>query len=191
MTLSFIPTNRRQAIFVIFIAATVCVFSCTFKGQMHRNMIDQYYKLVCKGEASYTLILYDGKNNVVSKETYPVEPLVNPIGNSIIEIRISLGSSNAYVHYYNTATQEVSDVFYNPRYIGNRIIAYREDDNLIITDAFDKNILYKVITRDFSPTAVPAHSILETTLLEDGNIEIEYLKGEEYDSTIEIININK
>jgi hypothetical protein len=102
-----------------------------------------------------------------------------------------LGSSNAYVHYYNTATQEVSDVFYNPRYIGNRIIAYREDDNLIITDAFDKNKLYKVITRDFSPTAVPAHSILETTLLEDGNIEIEYLKGEEYDSTIEIININK
>lgn len=184
-------TLRNIGYVLTIIAIALLTVSCTSKEAMDQKGIDRYYKLDCEEEETgYLLTFYDAKNNVVFKEEYAVEPSINVIANTIIEVRINLGSLNVYVYFYDTATQQRSEVFYNPSYIEERTIAYREGDELIITDIFDKTLLYKSIVRGFSPTAVPAHSILEIISLEGGRLQIEYLRGDKLEITTEVINLH-
>lgn len=170
-------------------ATTVCE-TPTFPETVQLMVsLHQYYTLRDDGENRFTLSLLNDRRDVVYRETYPVQPTVTLVKPSIVEIRLSLGSPNSYVRFFDIATGRMSPVYENPLYTEHGIVAYREGDRLLhIADIFDANVMHIQLERSFSPTAVPHHAILGVRMLEDGRLEITYLKGGEFLETVEIID---
>lgn len=110
---------------------------------------DDYYKIIKHNDDEFSVVLYDKDKKVVHEEKYPIEPIVSILDNKIIEIRISLGNPNSYVYFFDTETNKVSEVYYNPRLVENGKIIFVKEGKLVVSDIFNRKVLYKEININF------------------------------------------
>ncbi|MDE7339651.1 MAG: hypothetical protein K2N80_03695 [Lachnospiraceae bacterium] len=145
----------------------------------------------------YQLTLYDKEHNAVLSESYPDSLWIDGVSEDVLEIGISVGSPASYTYYFNKETAEISETFYNAILVGDKYIAYMEDDTgdaedrtLILLDIFQEGILYQEITRDFSNMAEPMSAIISVEMTDSGNIQLRYYKGETFTIESEIIRVS-
>ena len=144
----------------------------------------------------YQLTLYDKEHNEILSEHYPKSMWIDGVSEDVLEIGISAGNLANYTYYFNQETAEISDTFFNAILVGDKYIAYMEDDavnkeerTLILSDIFKEGILHQEITRDFSKTADPMSAIISIEMIDSENIRLEYYKGETFTIESEIIGI--
>lgn len=138
----------------------------------------------------YEVILYDKSNRKVFSEIYPREPWIRNVTDNILEIGISVGSPARYTFYFDKSDSAISRTYFNPILIDGRYIAYMEtNEELIITDIFNKGLVDERIKRDFSVTADPVSAIINIEMFNDESIILDYLQGPAYVEKSEIIKI--
>ena len=154
-----------------------------------------YYDWIPDG---YQLTLYDKEHNEILSESYPESMWIDRVSEEedVLEIGVSVGNPDNYTYYFNTETAEISDTFFNAILVGDKYIAYVEEDavgaeerTLILSDIFKEGILYQEITRDFSRTTEPMSAIISIEMIDSENIMLQYYKGEEFTIESEIIGI--
>lgn len=138
----------------------------------------------------YQVELYNNYGKQILSQIYPQEPSINELTKDIIELTISTGSPSSYSFYFNKETSEISKTYFNPIIWGNGNIAYMDDDTLILTDIFEKGLIYKEISRNFTETANPIASIISIEPVDDSNINLKYYSGDNYSEKTELINIS-
>ncbi|MEL4106284.1 hypothetical protein AAFA46_05510 [Oscillospiraceae bacterium WX1] len=147
--------------------------------------ISDYYE-VSKVENGYIVYLFDKNKNIVSMEELPREPYISIIDNNI-RITESLGSPLNYSYFYDVKTNKISPIYENVLLIGYGNVVYMKNKQLIISNIYDASILYQEVKRNFSNTAVPSSAILSLNFVDSNKLEIDYLKGENFTETTEII----
>ena len=161
---------------------------------------NKYFEVLDKSTEDtqlYEYVIYNKYGKVARKEEAGREPHIVLLQNGLLEIMISCGSPAQLYRYYDIN----NDVFSNESFWNRALvledgkIVYMSIDEgskqsmLVIQDIFDKNKYYKEVHRDFSPFAVPSMLLKETRVLENGNLEITYFKGEEQSLETEIIDL--
>lgn len=149
--------------------------------------------LIDDGEESYyNLTIYNKNGNEVEHYKFGNEPRVQEISKEPLVYEIAGGIGAQWYFYYDYSEERVSQVYYNVVSRNKFTIAYMtftDDYNqirLIITDIFDISKSKEYI-RQFSKVADPTHDIVEFKWIDNSEIEIEYLKGDNYDIVKEII----
>ncbi len=150
----------------------------------------------------YQLTLYDKEHNEILSEPYPESMWIDGVSEDVLEIGISVGNPAKHTYYFNKETAQISDTFYNAIVVGDKYIAYMEDDayiaddasdreerTLILSDVFKEGILYQEITRDFSKTAEPMSAVISIEMIDDETVRLEYYQGEDYTVECEDISI--
>ncbi|MCM1091209.1 MAG: hypothetical protein NC092_02215 [Butyrivibrio sp.] len=64
-----------------------------------------------------------------------------------------------------------------------------EGGQLILSDIFDRDLLYMTISRDFTKTANPMSAIISVEMQEEGNVVLLYYQGEACEEKSEIITL--
>ncbi|MFT9495288.1 hypothetical protein [Anaerosolibacter sp.] len=157
----------------------------------HEFAINDYYKIVKHSDDRYTLILYSRDKSIMREEEYPREPYISLLENEIIQITLSVGSPASYVHYFDVKTNRISEEFFNPILAEQGKIIIIEDGQLIVSDIFDRSIVYQKIKRNFSATANPSSAILEAKFIENAKLLIVYLEGDKQSEKLEIIHLRE
>ena len=94
---------------------------------------------------------------------------------------MSAGNPSRYVFYFNSQNTKISETFL--------YVAYMEDDRLILMDIFKEGTLYEAIERDFSEMANSISAVISIELLENGDILLQYYKGEDMQIVTEKIRL--
>lgn len=148
------------------------------------------YSFTSAGE-EFEVTIYGSTGEIIFSECYPKEPVINRVTDNIFEISISVGSPAAYVFYVDTESNEISETFFNPLYIGDCCVAYMEDGKLILRNIFNKDFLHVIIARDFTKTASPMSAIIAIEMQDMETVTLSYYMGESYEETTEILTIFK
>ena len=156
--------------------------------------IYNYYSVKCDNKNNYTIILYDSEGNIVYQEKINKEPHIEFLGENIIQITISLGSPLNYTQFYDISTGAISPAYSNALLIEKDKIIYMKIKKnkqvvMVISDFFNKDIFYKEIKREFSPTAVPSSAIRGVKFIDETKLQIKYVKGKDYIEKVEIIDL--
>lgn len=126
---------------------------------------------------------------------FPKEPSVRQVGKKLLEVSVSVGSSACYTFYIDKEDARESDTYFNPILVGEKYVSYMEDGKLNLRDIFytdqQEGLLYMTIVRDFAKTADPMSAIMSIELIDNENIELTYLTGNDYTEVTEIIPIEK
>ncbi len=161
------------------------------------NDSEKKYELVTEGRKSdsqvavkriaeeYEVRLYDKAYNEVFSTTYPKEPWIVEVTESIFEIGYSTGSPASTVVYFDKDSGKISAGYMNSRLIDGKYVAYMENEELIFTDIFNEEI-YRTIKRDFATAIDPLISI---EMLDRDTILLHYYKGNDFLEVQEEINI--
>lgn len=150
----------------------------------------QLEKFSCREiSEGYELVLYGKENAEVFSAVYPKEPEILSVADDILEISVSTGNPSRYVFYFNSQNTKISETFFNPMLIDNKYVAYMEDDRLILMDIFKEGTLYEEIERDFSEMANSISAVISIELLENGDILLQYYKGEDMQIVTEKIKL--
>jgi len=176
---------KKEIMLLLIIFAMFCIFSF-FSSYTSENS----HFSIKRTTDGYEITLYDETGKKVLSEIYPKEPWVKEVINDVLEIGISTGSPSSYVYFFNNTTAEVSNTYFNPILFGDEYIAYMEDGILILTDIFNRGLLYKEIGGDFSETANPISAIISIEMLDNNTIQLKYYSGLNFDEKLEIIKIN-
>lgn len=120
--------------------------------------------------------------------------IIEEIHDELLHVRIGAGTYSYTDYFFDCKKGVVSEFFSNVLAISDRKIVYMKefDDGrpiLVVRDAFDKDIFYKEIMRDFSPVVSLATVIVSAEFIDDDSLQIEYFTGIEYDTLIEIIEV--
>ena len=152
-------------------------------------------QVLYEGRHEYQLTLFDKEHNEILSESYPESMWIDSVSEDVLEIGILVNNSDNYTYYFNKEMAQISDTFYNAIVVGDKYIAYMEDDasdgeerTLILSDIFKEGILYQEITRDFSKTEEPMIAIISMEMIDDETVRLEYYQGEDY--TVECENIS-
>lgn len=127
---------------------------------------------------------------------FPIKPNICQVRENLLEVSISAGSPACYTFYIDKEDARVSDTYFNPHLVGEEYVAYMEDnEELILCNIFNsdqqEDLLYMTILRDFTKTANPMSAIIAIELIDNENIELTYLTGNDYTEVTEIIPIDK
>lgn len=135
----------------------------------------------------YELVLYNKENEEVFSMVYPCEPWIVNISEDVLEIGVSTGNPSRYAFYFDKQNAKISETFFNPILFDNRYVAYMEENKLILEDIFGEGILYEKIARDYSKMADPISAVDSIEILENGDVLLQYYKGEDMELVSEII----
>lgn len=135
----------------------------------------------------YEVVLYNNENEEVFSMVYPCEPWIVNITEEVWEIGVSTGNPSRYVFYFDRQNSKISKTFFNPILFDNMYVAYMEGNKLILEDIFSEGILCEKITRDYSKMADPISAVDSIEILENGEILLQYYKGDDMELVSEII----
>ncbi len=167
----------------------LCLFlvSCYNSEKLVDIKESEFYSINETKNSEYELNLIGVNGEIIESYLYPEEPIISEMDENILEIRLDLGNPNDYVQYYDTTSNKVSDVYYNPLGYGFGNVAYmKSDSELIVENIFTKECVL-LVNRDFSKVAVPSLAIIDAKIFED-KIEIKYLQGTNFKDESETIN---
>ena len=147
-----------------------------------------YGRYICEEVSDgFEVKLYGREGEEIYSFVYPKEPAINKVTDDVIQISFSTGTESVYLLYFDRKNGKVSDVYYNAIPIGDKYIAYMEDhEKLKIESMFDQQF-YAEIERDFSKAAAPGYQIESIGAIDEETIFLRYLRGGEYERTMEII----
>lgn len=163
-------------------------------AQKEENESDIWPFLCKKVEDGYELTIYNSSGAIILSEVYLKEPGISWVTENVMEIAISVGSPARYVYYIDLEEDKVSDVYFNPILVGDKYVAYMEEEKLILSDIFytdkQEGLLYMTIDRDFYKAANPMSAIVSIELIGSEIIELKYLTGEGHITVTEVMQIN-
>lgn len=102
---------------------------------------------------------------------------------------MSTGNPSRYVFYFDRQNSKISETFFNPILFDNMYVAYMEENKLILEDIFSEGILCEEIARDYSKMADPVSAVDSIEISENGEISLQYYKGDDMELVSEIIEM--
>lgn len=140
-------------------------------------------------DGNYSMVLFNKAHQAVFEEEYPVEPTTEMLGSHLIQITLSLGSSNRYVFYYDIENTRISEPYYNPVLSEGTNILYVDDEHrLIYQDMFNASKMHREFIRDFSETAVSSSAVYQADII-NNTLRIKYFKGPDLEEEEEEIQL--
>lgn len=145
------------------------------------------YKLNKVSDNEYYITLYDESGNKYHDMFSPVEPGLRELDTDTLEINISVGSPARYTTFVDLNNKIISKSYFNYLAFDDGKVVYYENGSLIIADAFEEELIYKVITKNFSPAATSP--IIKVKFIDANMIYFEYFEGQEYIEKTETVNL--
>ncbi len=165
-----------------------------------RTIIDEPYFKMLEGDGfEYYYYIYDNNKEVVEENGFARKPpSLSLLDDSVVNIRMGMGTGIAWDRYYSLERDAFSKTFYYVRAYSDELIAYVhvfdthntfETSRLVIRNAFDKSQYYKEVKLDFSRADAP---VKEARFINDNTqLEITYVAGEGFREITEIIDLNE
>lgn len=161
---------------------------------LEKNVIDygkhyKVYDVTQNDEAKYTYEIYNESGKIVKKEDVEKNcPKLKYLSEALLSIELNAGTNLCLTQYYDTKTDKFSEIFQTPFAIhDNKVVYMKDSETLIVRDAFDKLKYNKEFRLDFSSSAVPATLITKVKFIDDNELEVTYLSGEDYNEITEIL----
>lgn len=134
------------------------------------------------GLASYVVMVYDDRGNVVHVTTYPVsriEPSVTMLDDNIVEMTFAVGTGTRYTHYYDRENRRKSPVYYSPRLVGYGKVVAPKIGKLVVADMFGEGLYYReLIIADFPRVANPVDAFNEIKWAGENKLSVTYWVGD-------------
>lgn len=153
--------------------------------------IEEFYSITKNKDETYTIKLFDNNKKVVDEFTVPKEPHVNKLENDVIQFIISYGSPFYTTYFYDTKANLISQVYDTPVLVEKGKIVMVENNKLIVSDIFNKDLYYKEVKRNFSQTVPPSSAIVSAKFVNSNELQIDYYVGEDFTEKSEIIDLSK
>jgi len=140
----------------------------------------------------YTCNITNKNGDVILSETiYRLEPTYKYVSDTVVEVRIGIGTALTRSIFYDTETDVLSCWIYDTIASDGFVVAYVAETPagelaIVIQDVFSDEIV-ATIFRDFSPVANPGGIIISADLLGENALKVTYLTGTEYEQKHEII----
>jgi hypothetical protein len=154
------------------------------------------YDITKDNQPEYRYEIYNDKGEIVKSETvWRIEPHIEYLDdNTLLSIRISVGTGTALCQYYDVKTGVFSEIFESVKSAEYGKVVYMDSLNnkfkLIVRDIFDKLVYYNEFELDFSPIANPSDVLLDVKFLNENTLQVSYLSGDEYDEKTTIIKLD-
>lgn len=163
--------------------------ACNDQGRNISIHVDENVSISHIENGEYILTLHNNEGVLIEEMAVPVEPTTEKMDKDLYQITISLGSPNRYVYFFNSELGIISETYYNPILVNSQKVGYFKDNRtLMISDLFSKEMYYKEISRDFSPTAEPSSVIISAEIIKD-KLHITYWEGKSFVEREEIIDL--
>ncbi|MDR0890224.1 MAG: hypothetical protein LBM28_06240 [Oscillospiraceae bacterium] len=121
---------------------------------------------------NYTYYIYSQAGECMDEGTDTVKPpTIQYASESIVSVCFHRGTYAQLYRFYETHEEEISQSYWNPYLIQERLIVYYDGDSgkLIIRDIFNTELYYKEFSRDISTSAHP-----KATELSESELKITY-----------------
>ena len=187
--------NKKLLAFIVITTITVClvvVFILVPMGNSKGNVIDagknfKVYDVTKNNQPEYRYEIYNNTGVTVKNETvwksYPNIAYIND--NNLLSIYIGVGAGTFLVQYYDIEKDLFSKTFESPAIAEYGKIVYMVllDDQikLAVSDIFDSAEYYKEFELDFSPVANPIDALKEVKFVDEFNLQVLYLSGNDYE----------
>ena len=190
MILSFININRKRAL--IIVALLMIILGLYFLSSFNFKKNVEQKKYLLKSErhknGNYVISMISNDGDIVFKKDFPQKPNIDEVDNNVYKISVSTGSNSNYTFFVNTNNMTTSNEYFNLIFNNKTHVVYMRDNTVFVADMFDESNISLVVTRNYSPTAVPQSAILSASI-KDNILELEYLAGDDYTVVIERIKI--
>lgn len=178
--------NKKIFTFIIIIIVIMFLYAGCKKEVVDSR---KYYDVHKVSESEYEVVLYGSDNDIVEKLSYPKQPYIKLHENQIIEVSISTGNPSRYAIFFEPISEKISKVYFNYLLYEYGKVIYMKDGKLIISDAFDKSVYYKEVSRNYSSTANSSSVVSNVKFLDDNKLLFKYLEGNKYEIKEEIIDL--
>jgi len=149
------------------------------------------------GESSYSLKLYDKNRRTIKEYEFGMEPSINIISENPLIYEFHGGIGAYWSFYYDYSDEKVSQDYKNIVSMHDLKIAYMtykegtDQAVLVVGNIFDTKNNQREYIRDFSKIANPTYLITDFKWINDTEIEVTYLVGDDYRSITEKIDLTK
>ena len=145
---------------------------------------------ITPGEYEYTV--YNRKGEIVyTNIANRLPPTIYMIDTNLIWIEVGIGTATTQVRLFDLDSDFLSDWFMTPRAAKNNLVVLMEWNSegkpvLIVRDIFNNNVMGEFY-REFSPVANIGGILLEAEFISNNHIRVNYLSGNDFVETEEII----
>ena len=154
---------------------------------------DPHYKIAEKNEeGEYYYWVLDGNGNIMHMGGEGEIPDFSYLDQDILQKHTGGGNVSLY-RFFDISKGRSSPIYENPALVEQGKIVYMTLDEdqikLVVRDIFDETVFYQEYIRDFSPVAAPNSDLISARFINEQQLEIVYLSGEQYTKTTETIDI--
>lgn len=139
-------------------------------------------------------VIYDASGKVVREPDYIDSSYNITQTDEIVTIRV--GSESSYsVEYYDIVSNRFSPVFMTPIWLGNDIAVTKDfmysEVVVVAQDKFDPNVFYREYKFDVSPVEYASEAFISLECVNEHQVALTYLSGENFTETTTVIDIRE
>ena len=190
---------KKYIVLLLSLILTIALFSCytvdikengtasdkngstkdTAKADRPTILVDeQYYKIEQIGPAKVRYYIYDPDGNTVLSDETDRPLNISMLGDSIVDICVSMGTGLGIHKYYDIQNNRSSEEYSYVAASSSNLVAYIDTSMeeplfnrvLVVRDIFDKNVFYRSFGLDFSPSV---DFPIESAKFTEGEAEID------------------
>jgi len=180
---------------VVMLFAAFVMTGCEEKIIISEGSNHKVFQISEISGRDYLYEIYSDSGKLVERDTtFRIEPTITYHDDKLIEIKISVGTGFYYTHFYDREGDKFSESFDVLRAAAYGKIVYVSpiEDRwvLIVRDIFDETEYYKEFYLDFIKTADPYATIRLAEFIDEQNLRIVYVSGDEYDEIEAVLSLN-
>lgn len=164
----------------------------------NKEIIDsgKYYRIYKKDTTRIYYEIYNSNGEIVGSETTDRPLIIDMLTDNIVDISIGMGTGLTIHKYYNIEKDLFSQDFSYVLATLNELVAYIdipkekpfENRKIVVRNAFDQNLFYKVFPLDFSPIDTP---VTQAAFSKDGtSLQLTYLSGKDQREVSESLKLD-
>lgn len=165
----------------------------------HREIIDsgKYYSIYKGNITQVCYDIYNAKGEIVLSEATDRPLRISMLNDTIVDIRIGIGTGTIIHKYYSVEENIFSQEFQYVLSNSDKLVAYIdvpkenafENRKVIVQNIFDKDLFYKEFQLDLSKIDTP---VIDAIFLNDGtSLQLTYLSGKEQTQVITVLNLTE
>ncbi len=152
-----------------------------------------YYQVWYGNNQKSFIYIFDKNGNPIKGEGYNGRsPKLSIVEKGLVKLRLQAGTGNstAWCYYYDIDQNKFSETFYNVLGEKGNLVVLADKQNIIVRNIFDADAFYKEITTFSHPLSKSTDPFLTVEFVNEKQISITYLSGEDFEKITETIDLS-